>query len=299
MNNLSANTRHGIFYAIGAFGFWGLAPIYFKTLDSVLASEILMHRIVWSVVFLFFILASSRQLRTLRAIFSSPKTLSWLILSSSLIAANWGVYIWAVNHNMIIEASLGYYINPLVTIFLGSVFLGERPTRFQYIAIFLAFLAVVYQVITLGSLPIISLSLALLFGFYGLVRKRISIPSLPGLYVETLLLAPVALIYWAFLLYQHQSTFTFGANISWLLILAGPVTVIPLLAFNSATVRLRLSTIGYFQYLAPTITLFLAVSIYNEPLTQEKLITFSLIWTALVLVSLESYFKRKNLQKGK
>lgn len=298
--NQSITTKQGVLYAIGAFTFWGLAPIYFKSLESVPALEILLHRVVWSVVFLFLILALSRQIKTIRAVLTKPSNLKWLFLSSCLIATNWGIYIWAVNNERIIEASLGYYINPLVNILLGFIFLSERPTRVQFIAIILACLAVMYQIITLGEVPVISLVLALLFGFYGLVRKRVAIPSLPGLYIETVILVPLALVYWIYLTTIQSSAFVWSldATASWLLILAGPVTVLPLLAFNSAATRLRLSTIGYFQYLAPTINLVLAILIYNEPLTQEKLITFSLIWSALLLVSVETYLKRTKRQKG-
>jgi len=183
---------------------------------------------------------------------------------------------------------------------LGFIFLSERPSRTQFVAILLAFIAVMYQIITLGEVPVISLILALLFGFYGLVRKRVAIPSLPGLYIETVLLLPLGIFYWVYLSASGVSSFSFSfdTSISWLLVLAGPVTVLPLLAFNSAATRLRLSTVGYFQYLAPTINLILAVLIFNEPLTQEKLITFSLIWSALLLVSIESYLKRTKQTKG-
>ena len=299
MNQIN-QTRQGVFYAIGAFTFWGLAPIYFKSLASVPATEILLHRVVWSVLFLFLILAISRQIRTIRTVLSKPSNLKWLTLSSSLIAINWGIYIWAVNNERIIEASLGYYINPLVNILLGFIFLAERPSRTQFAAIILAFVAVLYQIIILGEVPIISLVLALLFGFYGLVRKRVAIPSLPGLYIETVILLPFGIAYWLYLSLAQNSAFvwSFDSPITWLLVLAGPVTIAPLLAFNSAATRLRLSTVGYFQYLAPTINLILAVVVFDEPLTKEKLITFSLIWTALLLVSIETYLNHTKRSKG-
>ncbi len=294
-----SSTTQGVIFAICAFGFWGLAPIYFKSLDSVPAIQILLHRVVWSVVFLFLILALSRQIRTIRAVLSQPNAFKWLMLSSLLIATNWGVYIWAVNNGKIIEASLGYYINPLVNILLGTIFLSERPTLTQFFAIILASLAVLYQIFSLGEIPTISIVLALLFGFYGLVRKRVAVPSLPGLYIETIILMPLAVFYWLYLDFNHISSFEWAfSTTTWLLILAGPVTVLPLLAFNSAATRLRLSTIGFFQYLAPTINLFLAVFIYKEPLTQEKLITFLLIWSALLLISCESFLKRTKKAKG-
>jgi len=291
----SSATKHGVMYALSAFTLWGLAPIYFKTLDTLPPGEILLHRIVWSVAFLFLLLTLKRQLQTLGRVFLEKRTLAMLGLSSCFIATNWLIFIWAINNDMLIEASLGYYINPLINILFGFLFLKEIPTKVQFMAIGLVFCAVGFEIYTLGSLPLVALSLALLFALYGLVRKKTPVPSLPGLYIETLLLLPLALAYWGFLIFQSKSAFSFSfdTSITWLLLLAGPVTVTPLLAFTSAASRLRLSTIGYFQYIAPSINLLLAVLVYNEPLLKEKIITFSLIWLALLLVSLESYRRQR------
>jgi len=296
LNTSSPNaTKHGVFYALSAFTLWGLAPIYFKTLGTLPPGEILLHRIVWSVVFLFLLLAFKRQLRTISRVLLNKKTLMMLMVSSCLIATNWLIFIWAINNDMLIEASLGYYINPLINILFGFLFLKETPTKLQGVGIGLVFCAVGFEIYTLGSLPVVALALAFLFAFYGLVRKKVHVPSLPGLYIETLLLFPLALLYWGYLIFQASSAFSFSFDtpITWLLLLAGPVTVTPLLAFTSAASRLRLSTIGYFQYLAPSINLLLAVFVYNEPLLQGKIITFSLIWMALLLVSIESYARKK------
>ncbi len=291
----SSATKHGVMYALSAFTLWGLAPIYFKTLDTLPPGEILLHRIVWSVAFLFLLLTLKRQLQTLGRVFLEKRTLAMLGLSSCFIATNWLIFIWAINNDMLIEASLGYYINPLINILFGFLFLKEIPTKVQFVAIGLVFCAVGFEIYTLGSLPLVALSLALLFALYGLVRKKTPVPSLPGLYIETLLLLPLALAYWGFLIFQSKSAFSFSfdTSIAWLLLLAGPVTVTPLLAFTSAASRLRLSTIGYFQYIAPSINLLLAVLVYNEPLLKEKIITFSLIWLALLLVSIESYRRQR------
>jgi chloramphenicol-sensitive protein RarD len=250
---------------------------------------------VWSVAFLFLLLTLKRQLQTLGRVFLEKRTLAMLGLSSCFIATNWLIFIWAINNDMLIEASLGYYINPLINILFGFLFLKEIPTKVQFVAIGLVFCAVGFEIYTLGSLPLVALSLALLFALYGLVRKKTPVPSLPGLYIETLLLLPLALAYWGFLIFQSKSAFSFSfdTSITWLLLLAGPVTVTPLLAFTSAASRLRLSTIGYFQYIAPSINLLLAVLVYNEPLLKEKIITFSLIWLALLLVSIESYRRQR------
>ena len=292
---MAQETKQGVMYALIAFTFWGLTPIYFKSLVAVPATEILLHRVLWSVVFLFLILALKRQFQTVTLIRKNKSLIIKLFISALLVGGNWLIYIWAVNHDMILEASLGYYINPLVSILLGFLFLQERPTFFQIIAIILAFIAVCYQIISLGKLPVISLMLAFSFGFYGLIRKKVALSSLPALYIETFLLLPFAFGYLLFLIQQDAShlSFTFDTSISWLLLLAGPVTIFPLLCFNSAATRLQLSTIGYFQYIGPSVNLILAIYIYNEPLTQEKLITFALIWSALFIVSIESFLKRR------
>ena len=291
-------TKAGVIYALVAFTFWGLTPIYFKALAHVPATEILLHRVLWSVVFLFLILALRRQFQTVKILWENKPLLLKLFLSALLVGGNWLIFIWAVNHDMLIESSLGYYINPLVNILLGILFLQERPTKMQKVAIVLAFLSVSYQVYTLGKLPVVSLSLAFSFGFYGLLRKQVSVSSLPGLYIETLLLLPVALFYLLYLFFEGTSSFspTLGTMTSWILLLAGPVTIFPLLCFNSATTRLQLSTIGYFQYIGPSVNLLLALWVYQEPISQEKLITFALIWSALILVSLESFQNRRTLR---
>jgi len=299
LKNDNETTKEGVVYALLAFTFWGLAPIYFKLLLTVLPTEILLHRVLWSLVFLLLALIFTKKLGRVLFYFKSPKIILLLTTTSLLVATNWGIYIWAINNDLLIEASLGYYINPLVNILLGFIFLKEIPTKAGKIAILLAVIAVLYQVYSIGKLPIISLSLATLFGFYGLIRKKISLPSLDGLFIETALITPIALIYWAYLFSLNESQFFINSTTTFLLILSGPVTILPLLAFNSAATRLKLSTIGYFQYLAPTISFLLAIIVYKEPLSKEKLITFLLIWLALALVTLETYFRQRKYYKRK
>lgn len=293
MKNLSQQTQ-GFIYAILAFSFWGLVPIYFKALSSVSPAEVLAHRIIWSVILLFMVILFSRQFGALKILTKDLHKIKYLLLSSLLVSTNWLVFIWAVSHNMLTEASLGYYINPLVNFALGVLFFKERPNTAQILAIVLAFLAIVYQVITIGSLPIVSLVLAFSFAFYGLVRKKVNIPSVTGLYIETLILFPLALLYFFYLVSMGTNAFTVPLDyISYLLLLAGVITVVPLLWFNSAATKISLIHIGFFQYIGPTISFSLAVFVYHEPFGKEKLVTFILIWLALLVFSVDAYRLRK------
>lgn len=293
MKNLSQQAQ-GFIYAILAFSFWGLVPIYFKALSSVSPGEVLAHRIIWSVVLLFGVIVLSRQFATLRLLVKDIHKIKYLVISSLLVSTNWLVFIWAVSNHMLTEASLGYYINPLVNFALGVLFFKERPNVAQIVAILLALLAIVYQVITIGSLPMVSLVLAFSFAFYGLVRKKVNIASVNGLTIETLILFPLALLYFAYLVVMGTNAFTLPLDgTSYLLLLAGAITVVPLLWFNSAATRLSLIHIGFFQYIGPTIAFFLAIFVYDEPFGREKLVTFSLIWFALLIFSVNAYRTRR------
>ena len=298
MNNLSEEAQ-GYIYAVLAFVFWGLVPIYFKLISTVSATEILAHRIIWSVVLLFGMMFLSRQFGAFKLLIKDIHKIKYLVLSAFLVSLNWLVFIWAVGHNMIAESSLGYYINPLVNFALGIIFFKDRPSFWQKIAIALAFIAIFYQVITLGSVPIVSLLLAFSFAFYGLIRKQINLPSMTGLYIETLILFPVALLYFGYLVSTNDNAFVFPPNaISWLLILAGVITVIPLLWFNAAATRISLVHLGFFQYIGPTVSFLLAIFVYDEVLVPEKLTSFVLIWIALVIFSVDGYFKKRASKEG-
>ena len=293
MNNLSQEAQ-GYIYAVLAFVFWGLVPIYFKLISTVSATEILAHRIIWSVVLLFGMILISKQVGAFKLLIKDIHKIKYLVLSAFLVSLNWLVFIWAVGHNMIAESSLGYYINPLVNFALGIIIFKDRPSFWQKIAIALAFIAIFYQVITLGSVPIVSLLLAFSFAFYGLIRKHINLPSMTGLYIETLILFPVALLYFGYLVSTDHNAFVFPPNtISWLLILAGVITVVPLLWFNAAATRISLVHLGFFQYIGPTVSFLLAIFIYDEVLVPEKLTSFVLIWIALVIFSVDGYFKKR------
>ncbi len=288
MQDLSEEKK-GIIYAILAFVFWGLVPIYFKLVKSVSPAEILIHRIVWSVVFLSILVVATKQVSILKSILRDKQKIKILFLTSILVSSNWLIFIWAVTNDKITEASLGYYINPIVNVVLGIIFFKEKPTKFQSIAIVFALLAILNEILVFGSIPLVSISLALTFGFYGMFRKKISLPSVAGLYIETIIVLPFALVYFAYMVYTSQNSFVFPLNyISWLLVCAGLITVIPLLWFNAAATRISLTKLGFLQYIGPTIAFLLGIFVYNEPFDMKKLITFFLIWIGLVFFTLSS-----------
>jgi len=280
----------GVIYAASAYITWGIIPIFWKFLSHVDAVEIVVHRIVWTLIFALAALSAWQRLPKLYSALTNRRSLMALTASAILIAVNWGIFIWAVTSDRIIETSLGYYINPLVSFVLGVAFLGEKLTRIQLVAIGLAALGVVNQTVSLGYLPWISLVLAVSFGFYGLIRKTVAVESLEGLSVEAIILAPASLGYIVYLVLNHQGAFLHvDMFTNFYLILAGPITAIPLLLFAAGARLIRLSTMGFLQYLAPSISLAIAVFVYNEPFTHAHAITFALIWSALALVSWEAF----------
>lgn len=282
----------GTLYALCAFVFWGLVPIYFNALSNVNAFEVLVHRILWSILLLFLLVIVVKQQKVFMLTLRNKEKLKILFLSSFLVSMNWLVFIWAIGHNRVLETSLGYYINPLVNVFLGIIFFAERPNKLQILAIALAFLAIFYQIVTLGKIPYVSLALAFSFGFYGMARKKANIASITGLLIETLLIAPFALAYVFYLFYTHKNAFVIPMDYtSYLLVLAGFITVIPLLWFNSATIRISLVKLGFLQYLSPSISFLLAIFYFHEPFNMERLYTFIIIWIALII------FTFSNIQK--
>lgn len=293
------NEKLGQIYAILAFFIWGaIAPIYFKQVASVEPIEVLIHRIFWSFLLLIPLLYITKQIEVLKIIIKDKKKLKYLAISTFFISINWLVFIWAVANDKIIETSLGYYINPLVSVLLGYLFFSERMTKYQYIAIFIAFIAVLYQIFTLGTLPLVSLSLALSFAFYGMIRKKINVGSIVGLFIETLILMPFALIGIYYLITTNKISFLHtSTDIDLMLSLGGLITIIPLLLFNGAATRMRLSTLGFFQYIGPSCSFCVAIFIYNEELNIDKLVTFSLIWIALLIFSLDSINNRQKSKK--
>ncbi|BBB27185.1 EamA family transporter RarD [Amphritea japonica] len=292
MRTEAQEQHRGIIFALVAYGMWGLVPIYFKSVASVSPFEVVAHRIIWSVLFLALFVAASGKWQEFIHYLRQKKLLVGLIASATVISLNWLVFIWAVGQDRILEASLGYFINPLISLLLGMVFLGERLRKTQWIAISMAAAGVVYQLVLLGSLPWVALVLACSFGIYGLLRKRIDIDPFSGLLIETLLLSPFALAY-LFWLKQHDQLAFLSASTetSWLLIAAGIVTSLPLIFFAAGARRLTLTLNGLLQYIAPSIAFFLAVAVYHEPLDSDRLVTFCLIWAGLIMFTAEGVWQ--------
>ncbi len=283
--------RSGLVYALSAYIFWGLAPLYFKWLEHVSAAEIIAHRIVWSLLLLIFILLVSGKLGSLKTLL--PK-LPWLVVSAILISANWLIFVWAVTHERISETSLGYYINPLVSVLLARLFLSERLSPLQIVAFVFAGCAVLIRLMSYGQLPWVALVLAFSFGFYGLVRKNINVGAVSGLAMETAMLCPLAIAYLMWLNVNDSLSFaTVDVQTTGLLIMAGIITTFPLLCFAAAVVRLSLITIGILQYIAPSMSLVLAVLLYNEPFGLIDGISFVFIWVGLVIFSYDGYRRRE------
>lgn len=285
---MPTSSKSGIFYALCAFTLWAVTPIYFKEMSFVPPIEILAHRVIWSCIIVCVLIAILRYSDALKTVLRSPKVLLAMCVSTLLIGLNWGTFIWAVQHDQMLSASLGYYINPLISILLGVIFFKERLDRIRKIAVFLCFCAVAFEVIKFGSLPWVALSLSLTFGFYGLIRKKIAVDSFTGMAIETGLLMPLAFTYLVLFPSPTSNVFTNTSNINWLLFAAGPITMIPLMCFAAAANRVGMVTLGFFQYIGPTGMFFLAVFLYNEPLSSDKLITFILIWSALVILIFDS-----------
>ncbi|BDG47074.1 MULTISPECIES: EamA family transporter RarD [Parageobacillus] len=289
MNRISEE-KIGILYTAFSYLLWGILPLYWKMLESRPAMEILAHRIIWSFFFMVALLVVTRQITLWRKLVSmmikQPK-LAWGISAAAvLISVNWFVYIWAVNHGHVVETSLGYYINPLVSVVLGMVVLKERLNVWQWISFFLATIGVCIMTFQYGALPWIALSLAFSFGVYGLVKKLASVDSAVGLTLETMVITPISFIY-LFVLYHHHASLLSTITIwqALLLIGAGPATAVPLLYFAKGAKRISLTMLGFLQYIAPTLTLLFGIFLFHEAFTKAHVYAFSCIWAALVIFS--------------
>ncbi len=280
--------RVGVLYAVGAYGLWGVFPVYFKLVRQVPAVEVLAHRIIWSLVLLVILLAVRGNWSVLRAALSRRRNLVTLGATTLLIASNWLLFIWAVAHDYVLQASLGYFINPLVNVLLGFVFLRERLRRWQTLAVALAAVGVTYMTVAGGQFPGMALFLAGSFGLYGLLRKVANIEALVGLTIETGLLTPLAGAYLAYQMAVGRAVFGSRLDLSLILLLAGVITATPLLWFTEAARRLRLATLGFIQYLAPTGHFLLAVAAFGEPFTRAHLVTFGCIWAALAIYTFDT-----------
>lgn len=279
--------RLGIVFAVGAYVLWGFLPIYWKFIDYVPAGEILAHRILWSFVFMVAIVLVVRKwpgfIHECKLILKDKKKFISITMASIVISINWLTYIWAVNSDHVLQASLGYYINPLVSIILAIIVLKEKLTKSQTVSVILAGMGVLYLTFSYGVFPWVSLLLAVTFALYGLFKKVVDIPAMYGLTIETMIITPIALLYLFFLPENTFSFQTIGTTENIILMGAGVVTAIPLLLFASGAKRIPLAMVGFLQYIAPTLMLLIGVFIYHETFSTEHLISFGLIWLALLI----------------
>ncbi|WP_456277365.1 EamA family transporter RarD [Bacillus sp. AK128] len=312
MNSSTDNLQAvGIAATAGSYLIWGFLPLYWKLVSDVSPGEILAHRIVWSFIFMLLILLAVGKIRQLKVdlkgLLTNRKRLLGISAASIVISINWGIYIWAVNTDHVIQASLGYYINPLISILLGILVLKEKLTIWQTISFILATIGVINLTIYFGTVPWVALALAISFGFYGLIKKMIQLGALVGLAIETLLILPFALLFLGSVHIGGEGVYSADWNLSLLLMGGGIATAVPLLLFASGAKRIPLSMVGFLQYIAPTIMLLLGVFLYKEPFTEAHLASFICIWTALTIytisrtkwfISMENrlYTNRKSMQ---
>ncbi|MBL0847297.1 MULTISPECIES: EamA family transporter RarD [Mammaliicoccus] len=296
--------KKGIMYATFAYIIWGILPIYWNLVNEIVPFEILAHRIIWSAVFMLLLLTFTKQLSMFKnatiKLFKQKKMLLAIIAAGYIITVNWGTFIWAVNNHHVLQASLGYYINPLMSIFLAFIFLGERFSKAQWIAIALAFIGVIYMTFQVGEFPYVSILLATSFALYGLIKKVVDIDAFSSITIECIVTLPAALIYIFYL--SQNDAITFGMNHSsgWLL-LSGAITAIPLILFSAGARRIPLSLTGFIQYIGPTLMFFIGIFLLGEHFDVDQLITFIFIWAGIILYSYTKYVEinrnRKKLIK--
>lgn len=292
-------TRRGILTALGAFSIWGVFPLYFKQLAEYDAVEIIGHRIIWTFLCLLVVLVATKRWQWIETLKQNPRWIAFSFISGLIIATNWLTYVWAVNDDRILEASLGYFIGPLVGVALSMILFKERLRTLQWVAIGFALLSVVIQVVMIGNLPWVSLVLAFSFTTYGTIQRQTPLTAVDAMFVETAMLVPICVWwFWQADVVSSQIGFWFTSNI-WLLMLAGPITLVPLLLFNKSTKMVAYSILSFMNYLTPTFIFFLAVFYYNEPFDLQRLMVFGLIWFALLLFSIDLWRHRpsKRLEK--
>ncbi|MGM0875267.1 MAG: EamA family transporter RarD [Bacillota bacterium] len=306
MNTPEMNTyKQGLFYTAGSYFLWGILPLYWKMIENVSAEEILAHRIFWSFLFMLVLLSFNKEWKNSivasKRIIKQPLLFLSLVLSSLLISTNWFLYIWSVNNEHMIEASLGYYINPLISVLLGMIFFKEKLNFWQKISFVIAAIGVLIMTLYYGQVPWVAITLALSFGLYGLTKKMTKFSSAIGLTFETMVVTPIAAYYLFVIASRGESEFfTFHhVTTNLLLIGAGIATAIPLLLFASGAQRIPLFMVGILQYIAPTITLIIGIIIYKEPFTNIEVITFTFIWSALLLFTLShsKYFRKVEVKR--
>ncbi|HRP96263.1 MAG TPA: EamA family transporter RarD [Rhodocyclaceae bacterium] len=288
----SPDAARGVAFGLGAYLIWGCFPLFFSLFEGIPAWEVLVHRVIWSCLFLVGLITVLRRWQPVRDALARPRRLGRVLACAVLIGANWGIFIYAVETRQVFQASLGYFLTPLVNVALGMIVLHERMAVLQRWAVALAGVAIAMQFVLLGELPWITLTLALTFGTYGLLRKQITLDGVSGLFVETLLLLPLALVAVAWLVRSGASHFLEERTQSALLVASGVVTALPLLAFAGAARRLRLATLGFLMYVNPTMQFLTALLVFDEALSPPQLVTFVLIWTGLALYSWSAWRTR-------
>lgn len=293
--NAASESARGYAAAVGAYAMWGLvAPIYFKSVGAAGPAEIMAHRILWTVVVMAALVFAVKSWDDIRRTVDTPRKLRVFALTTVLVTANWSIFVWAISQSRLVEASLGYFINPLINVALGVAFLGERLSRGQMVAVAVAGAGVLVMMEEAGVFPWLSLSLALSFGFYALMRKKEAVDPLTGLLAETALLLPLALGYLAWLGPAGQFLGAAGDGVTgWLLLLAGPMTAIPLALFMYAGRRLTMSTLGLLQYIGPTGQLLLGVFLYGENFTGAHAVAFACVWSALAIYTGDAWLRRR------
>ncbi|MBR8465974.1 EamA family transporter RarD [Campylobacter sp. faydin G-140] len=284
MKNSEKTDKIGLIYALSAFVLWGFLVVFFKQFEGVNPYEIVAHRILWSVIVLFILLAWLGRLKSVRANLLNFRVSFWLFVSGFALALSWCIFVYAVDNDLVLEASLGNFISPIFSILIGYFILKEQLSFGAKISFFIVMIAIGIQVVAVGTLPILAISLAAIVSVYALIRKKVKIGALEGLFIENLLISPIGIAYIFYLISVGDNHFNLDKN-GMLLILCGPVTIVPLLFFTAATKLISLSTIGYTQYINPSISMLLAIFVYNESIATYKLVSFCLIWLALFVVS--------------
>lgn len=294
---MTSEYKKGIFFALGAYVLWGILPIYWELIDHIGAFEILAFRIIFSMIFMILLLVVGRKqreafLRDVNQLFIHPVQLVAIIVAGYVITINWGPFIWAVTNGHVLQSSLGYYINPLVSIVLALIFLKERFNKFEWLAIIFALIGVLYMTIKIGEFPFVSIMLALSFGVYGLLKKIVHIDAISSIAIECIVTAPAGIIYVIYLWQQHHMTFGFNMSSFWL-VFSGAVTAIPLILFSAGAKRIPLSLTGFIQYVGPTIMFILGIFVFKEKFDVHQLITFIFIWIGIILYSISQYMNIK------
>ncbi|MFJ5555004.1 EamA family transporter RarD [Staphylococcus capitis] len=294
---MTSEYKKGIFFALGAYVLWGILPIYWELIDHIGAFEVLAFRIIFSMIFMILLLVVGRKqreafLRDVNQLFIHPVQLVAIIVAGYVITINWGTFIWAVTNGHVLQSSLGYYINPLVSIVLALIFLKERFNKFEWLAIIFALIGVLYMTIKIGEFPFVSIMLALSFGVYGLLKKIVHIDAISSIAIECIVTAPAGIIYVIYLWQQHHMTFGFNMSSFWL-VFSGAVTAIPLILFSAGAKRIPLSLTGFIQYVGPTIMFILGIFVFKEKFDVHQLITFIFIWIGIILYSISQYMNIK------